>query len=573
MSGLALPVDAPFSSAQQAWIEGFLIGLTVGREDAGIATDAATTTLDVLYGSQTGTSEMLAEELAAAARTRGTAVRLTALDEVDLARLPEMDRVLVITSTYGEGEMPDNAELFWESFEADTAPRLEGVEFAVLALGDSGYDGFCQAGRLLDLRFEQLGATRILPRVDCDVDFEEPAGRWQAETLALLAPGGTDDPSRGASAPSARRRPPWSRRTPFGSRVAVNRVVSGPGSAKEIRHVELALGDSGIEYHAGDALAVVPTNDPVLADLLLERLDLDAELDVAGTVLGERLRRDWEISTPSRELVALIAERDPAGELAELAGREQRDALEHWLWGKDVLDLLALSPHVRIGADELGDVFRPLQHRAYSISSSPLESPDRIHLTVAVVRHGTDRPHHGVCSTFLADRAGEGEVGIFLQPNAAFRVPDDDAPMIMVGPGTGIAPFRGFLQERAARGATGPNWVFFGDQHRATDFIYREELERFRERGVLTRLDLAFSRDQAEKVYVQTRIRENARELYDWLEDGGSFYVCGDASRMAKDVDRALVEAVGASRGLGEDDALRYVADLKRDRRYVRDVY
>ena len=569
--------DAPFSPGQRAWLDGFFAGLAAARREDDAAGGAATTlTLDVYYGSQTGSCELLAEDLVAAARARGMAPTMRSLDEAVIDELPSAERVLVITSTYGDGEMPDNAALFWDEFAADTAPRLEGVEFAVLALGDTAYDDFCQAGKLVDLRFEQLGATRLLPRVDCDVRYEDPAAAWIEQILTLLA---AQAPSAGPAAPvaaaaPARERSRWNRKTPFPSTLVANRVLSGPGSAKEIRHFELALGDSGIDYQAGDALAVVPLNDAALAALLLERLGHDPDTQIGDSALGAQLERGWEIATPSKDLLALLAERAPRSELAELFVREERDALDAWLWGKDTLDLLQLLPDVTLDADDLAKVFRPLQHRAYSISSSPLHSPDRIHLTVAAVRHGGPRVHHGVCSTFLADRADARTFGIFPQPNTAFRVPaDDTAPVIMIGPGTGIAPFRAFLQERAARGATGRNWLFFGDQHRADDFIYADEIEDYLARGVLTRLDLAFSRDQAEKIYVQTRMREQASELYGWLQDGGYLYVCGDASRMARDVDRALIELIAAQRGRGDDDAAEYVATLKRDKRYLRDVY
>ena len=578
---LSIPTDAPFTVDQRAWLGGFLAGMAAARRHDGETATVPTLTVDIAYGTQTGNSEELAERLAGAVRGRGLGATVSALDDLDVATLATRSYLLVVTSTYGEGEMPDNAELFWEALASDAAPRLEETRYAVLSLGDSGYEGFCQAGRLIDTRLEQLGAVRVVPRVDCDVDFEEPATAWVTdvtEHLAAEAPG-----AAGAALPTppvpvvAAARPPrqrWTRREPYRSRLVTNRVLSGPRSAKEIRHYEFDLGDSGITYAAGDALGVVPVNDGALVEALLDRLGLHPDVAVDGGTVGERLTRGWEFRTPSRDRLSLRAERDPAGALAAVLARGERDTLDHWLWGKDVLDLLLAAPGVSLTADELAGALRPLQPRAYSISSSPLHSPDRIHLTVASVRHGEDRVRGGVCSTFLADRLGEGEVGIYLQPNAAFRVPaDDDRPMIMVGPGTGVAPFRAFLHERAARGATGRNWLFFGDQHRAEDFIYADELTELAGRGVLHRLDLAFSRDQAEKVYVQTRMLEQSAQLYAWLEDGGHFYVCGDATRMAKDVDAALRLVIEQQRGRGAEDAVEYVADLKREKRYVRDVY
>lgn len=578
---LSIPTDAPFTLDQRAWLGGFLAGMAAARRNDGETTAAPTLTATIAYGTQTGNSEELAERLAGAVRGRGLGATVTALDDLDVAGLATTSYLLVVTSTYGEGEMPDNAELFWEALASDAAPRLEDTRYAVLSLGDSGYEGFCQAGRLIDTRLEQLGAVRVVPRVDCDVDFEEPATAWVTdvtEHLAAEAPGaaGAALPTPPAPVVTAARpaRQRWTKREPYRSRLVVNRVLSGAGSAKEIRHYEFDLGDSGITYAAGDALGVVPINDTALVDALLDRLGLDAATPVDGGTVGERLTTGWEIRTPSKDLLALLAERDPDGDLAAVLARGERDTLDHWLWGKDVLDLLLASPGVQLSADELAGVLRPLQPRAYSISSSPLHSPDRIHLTVASVRHGEDRLRGGVCSTFLADRLGDGEVGIYLQPNAAFRVPaDDDRPMIMVGPGTGVAPFRAFLHERASRGATGRNWLFFGDQHQASDFIYADELTELAGRGVLHRLDLAFSRDQAEKVYVQTRMLEQSAELYRWLEDGGHFYVCGDATRMAKDVDAALRLVIEQQRGRGPEDAVEYVANLKREKRYVRDVY
>ncbi|WOF23703.1 flavodoxin domain-containing protein [Microbacterium betulae] len=573
-----IPSDAPFTLQQQAWLDGFFAGLQMRRADEPEA-PVATLTVEVLYGTQTGNAAFLAEQLSASLRTSGLGANLAELDAVGVEQLAKATHVVVVTSTYGEGEMPDDAELFWEALSAEDAPRLEGLRYAVLALGDSGYDDFCQAGKLIDLRLEQLGAVRVAPRADCDVDFEETALAWSADVAAILAAEAPEGAAAPASVPApvapARARLPWNRRTPYGSRLAVNRVLSRLGSAKEIRHYELELGDSGIEYAAGDALAVVPLNDPALARRILDRLGLRAGDDADGATLEQRMREDWEIRTPSKDLIAAIAERDPESELAEMVRRDDREAMDSWLWGRDLLDLLEASPGVRFDPVELAGLLRPLQARQYSISSSPLQSPDRIHLTVASVRHGDDRVREGVCSTFLADRLSDDDlVGIYPQPNAAFSVPDDgETPIVMVGPGTGIAPFRGFLHERAESGATGGNWLFFGDQHRATDFVYEEELQELADRGVLTRLDLAFSRDQAEKVYVQTLMRERAAELYAWLEEGASFYVCGDASRMAKDVERALLDVVAQQGGVDADGAAEYLAQLKREKRYVRDVY
>ena len=354
-------------------------------------------------------------------------------------------------------------------------------------------------------------------------------------------------------------------------------MLSGPGSAKEIRHYEFALGESGIEYEAGDALNVVPLNDTALVQALLDRLRLDGSVVPAGfgSTLTHLLTYDFEITAPTVDLLEEIEKRTRNEELTYVLRHGDKAALDEWLWGRDILDVLLLEPAPELSAEEFLSLLRPLQHRAYSISSSPNACDGSVHLTVASVRYGDDdRERHGVCSTYLADRVGDGTVGIFVTRNKAFRVPSDDtAPMIMVGPGTGIAPFRGFLQERRARGATGKNWLFFGDQRRDCDYIYEDELAEFTASGVLTRLDLAFSRDQAEKIYVQTRMTEHGAELFAWLEEGGHFYICGDASRMAKDVDAALHAIVAEHGGMSPEQAAEYVTALKREKRYVRDVY
>lgn len=575
-----IPGDAPFNEDQRAWISGFLAGLhsrlamTLATPPPVVTTEqpAPGPSLSILYGTQTGNAEGVANDAAAAAKTQGFDVKVSGLDEIELEEFAGLKYVLIVTSTYGEGEMPDNAELFWDALSSSVAPRMEGVSYGVLALGDTSYDGFCQAGKLFDTRLEQLGATRVLQRVDCDVDYETQAAEWiQGALLALV-------PTSGASGlpstppPSAVARSGWTRKNPFAAALVTNRLLSGAGSDKEIRHYEFALADSGIEYEAGDALAVIPENDPALVEAIAAHFRVSADTHVDGVPLGELLGHRYEISAPSKDLLGEVESRAENEEFSHVLRGGVKETLDRWLYGKDILDILQIAGD-DLSLEEFVGLLKPLAHRAYSISSSPLAHPDRIHVTVASVRYlGAGRERGGVCSTYLADRCGTAKV--FLQPNKSFRVPSDDTvPMIMVGPGTGVAPFRAFLQERERRGAGGRNWLFFGDQHRAHDFIYADELSGWQSSGVLHRLELAFSRDQREKVYVQTRMLEHGKELFGWLEEGGHFYVCGDASRMAKDVDKALHDVVAEHGGLDADAATEYVNTLKREKRYVRDVY
>nr|WP_296775022.1 sulfite reductase subunit alpha [Rhodococcus sp. (in: high G+C Gram-positive bacteria)] len=588
-----IPEDAPFTGDQRAWLSGFLAGLhsklampTAGGGLADAVTTAPAVPLQILYGSQTGNAEALAQDAADLARTHGMDPHVASLDVIDMNALSAVRRLLVVTSTYGEGEMPDNAQLFWDAVAADSAPRLEGLYFSVMALGDTSYDGYCKAGKDIDARLEALGATRTADRLDCDVEYEDAAATWLESTVPAIAAvdGGTatDAAPKVAAKPAKAptKRSPWNRKNPYRASVLANRVLSGPESSKEVRHYAFSLGDSGLAYEAGDGLGVKPINNPELVDALIGRLR--AAPDTTVTVKGSEQRFDellthsYEIGVPSMDLVEFIAERSGDDELAHVLATGDREALDAWTWGKDVLDVLALDDKLALDPTELLELLRPLQHRVYSISSSPLAHEGTVHLTVASVRYrSAERDRGGVCSTFLADRVSEGEsAGVFLSANKSFRLPaDDDAPVVMVGPGTGIAPFRAFLHERRARSASGRNWLFFGDQHRAEDFIYEDELDGLSRDGVLSRLDLAFSRDQAEKIYVQNRMRESGKELYGWLEEGGYFYVCGDATRMAKDVDSALHEVIAEHGGRSADQAEDYVAELKRSKRYLRDVY
>ncbi|MDA8682381.1 sulfite reductase subunit alpha [Porticoccaceae bacterium] len=578
-----IPEDAPFTGDQKSWLAGFLAGVqsaramtdkqSVGKpEQAGLSAPV----VNILYGTQTGNAEALAMDAASAATSRGFKPVVQGLDDVSMEAFAVMKSVIITIATYGEGEMPDNAGLFWEALTNSDMPKLPEMQFGVLALGDTGYDEFCQAGKLIDMRLEQLGAVRLVDRLDCDVDYEDIAEEWINKTIPL-----TSDAAPQKSvveAPVKVEKSAWNRKNPYPATLSVNQLLSGSNSDKEIRHYEFDLADSGITYEAGDALNVMPINDPLLVEALLSRLSVEADLMIDGQdqPVGDLLTHKYEISTPSRNMIALIEERAEDEMLTHVVKHGDKETLADFLWGKDTLDLLNINQQVSFGIDQFIKLLKPLQHRAYSISSSPKAHPNSVHLTVASVRwRSEDRDHRGVCSTFLADRVEtKSKAGIFVSPNKAFRVPsNDDAPVIMVGPGTGVAPFRAFLEERQARQAAGKNWLFFGDQTKADDFIYQQQLTEMYDSGLLTRFDTAFSRDQKDKVYVQHKMVEHGEELFKWLQTGAYFYVCGDATRMAKDVDKALADIVANQGAMSSDKATEYVNNLKREKRYLRDVY
>ena len=575
-----IPLDAPYSENQRAWLNGFFAGMhTHMVQNAGSVNQADARLIHILYGTQTGNAESLANDAASAAKAHGLKPLVKSMDEVEIGALAAMDYLLIITSTYGEGEMPDNAQMLWETVASDSAPQLEHMKYSVLALGDTSYDLFCQAGIEWDNRLAELGANRIYERTDCDVDFEEPAANWISAVIPHMAEGASTAAIVEIAAPAAEKSQ-YNRKNPFPAKMLVNRLVTSPSSSKETRHYEISIAGSGLNYEAGDALCIVPTNCPQLANDIIKAIrcqgDEDEPVNGEFVALHEALRTQFEIKLPSKELVEEIARRSGDQELNGILESGDKDQLANYLWGRDILDLLRQFPVCEFSAAEFIALLKPLQHRAYSISSSGKMYPDSVHLTVASVRYEShDRQHKGVCSTFLADLVeDETEVRCFFTPNKVFRVPEDASlPMIMVGPGTGVAPFRAFLQEREYTKASGKNWLFFGDRNAATDFIYREELEALQQSGLLTRLDLAFSRDQTEKVYVQDRMREHGAELFAWLEQGGYFFVCGDAYHMAKDVDKALHDVIAEHGKLTEQQAIDYVNQLKKDKRYVRDVY
>lgn len=588
-----LPDNAPFTAEQRAWVNGFLAGLlspagpvNSPADSASAATPAARPLL-VAFGSQTGSAQGLARRLAKEAGKRGFAPVVRELNAVTPAELAQGSPCVIITSTWGDGDPPDNATQFWNQLSAGSAPRLDQLTFAVLGLGDRNYPNFCGAAKKLDDRLEQLGARRLAPLGECDVDYEATASTWTeglwtalndspASTRPAASKTDTAEPTIEATAALG------TRANPFPARLKANRRLNGPGSRKDTRHFEIVLEGSDLAYEVGDALGVQPLNCPVLVEELLATLGCDGServLDSGGrdTPMHEALMRSYGVAAPNPALLQDLARRDPDAAFAPLLVADRKPELDQWLRGRDLVDALKAASKARLSAVEFVAHLRPLRPRLYSISSSPKAHPGEVHLTVAAVRyeaHG--RARRGVCSTWLADRVSlrETPVPVFVQPAHGFRLPEDRTrPVIMVGPGTGIAPFRAFLEERRATGATGANWLFFGDQHRADDFLYEEEMNGWLQDGLLTHLDLAFSRDQADKVYVQDRMREQQAELWSWLEAGAHFYVCGDAKHMARDVDAALHSAVVAGAGCPVDQAADYVAALKASHRYQRDVY
>jgi sulfite reductase (NADPH) flavoprotein alpha-component len=591
-----LPVTAPFTAQQRAWLNGYFAGLTsfadAGMESSGTtAKPVATKSLLILYGSQTGSAEGLAKSIGKQAPAQGFEPKLLEANACTMEQLAATERLLLVTSTWGEGDAPDNAAQLLTALTAPGAPKLDRLAFSVLALGDKNYSEFCGAGKKFDAALEKLGARRIHPRVDCDLDYETAAKEWGAAALAALSEVISEtvvsDPSRPTGTTSdllitdSLTTKPHSRTNPFPARLLANRLLTGAGSAKEVRHFAISLAGSGLSYEAGDALGVLPANCPALVGDILAALGCDGEEavkapDGSETSFRNALLRHHGITQPTNALLEAIADRAQSAELKSYLAPANKAALEKHLHGREVIDFLLAHPLARFTPPEFVALLRKLNPRLYSIASSPKAHPGEVHLCVGIVRYEAhSRGRKGVCSTFLADRVeGEAAVPVFTQVAHGFRLPANlDTPVIMVGPGTGIAPFRAFLEERQATAARGRNWLFFGDQKRSTDFLYRDELETMFKGGVLTKLDLAFSRDQAEKIYVQHRMIEHAKELWAWLEEGAHFYVCGDAKRMAKDVDAALHELIQTAGGKTREQAAEYVAALKTAKRYQRDVY
>ena len=567
---------AGFNPTQRAWLSGFLAQGSAAAVPTAPATGGK---ILVLYGTESGNSETLADRTVKEAKKRGFQAVMKNMSDIAPGELAKAANLLVIVSTWGDGDPPETAVPFYKEFmTGDLA--LANVRFSVCALGDTSYEKFCQIGKDIDVRLEKLGATRIAPRADCDVDYEDTYAQWLASTLGSIAPSAVSvvEPVHAAPAAPAVE---YGKKNPFPAETTDSVLLNGEGTSKETLHLEFSLAGSGMHYEPGDALAVVPLNAPDVVKAVVQAAKLtgNEEIEVKGAgrkLLADALREDFDITALSRAVLTKLAEVADSATLRGLLTEDAKEKLKEYNDGREIVDaLIDFAPH-GLSAEALSSIFRKLPVRLYSIASSPVAHADEVHLTVAAVRYHTHgRTRKGVCSTYLADMVKAGDpVRMFIQPNKNFRLPaDGSTPVIMVGPGTGVAPFRAFVSHRAAVGHTGKNWLFFGDQHYIYDFLYQLEWQDHLKSGALHKLDVAFSRDQPEKVYVQDRMIEQSKELYEWLENGAHFYVCGDASRMAHDVNEALISVIEFQGGISREAAEAYVEELKKSKRYQRDVY
>jgi len=541
---------------------------------------AASERLTILYGSQTGQAKRIAAQLSARAEAAGVSVRLVRADAYPQRELTKETHLVVVISTQGDAEPPDDARGLVEFVLGKRAPKLPGLRYAVLGLGDSSYPQFCAIGRQLDARLAELGAKRFAPLGEADVDVDAVAAPWSERTLeqAKQVLGASQPVARVANLQPVPSRVVHSREHPFEAAVLDNQGIVARDAGRDVRHVELSLEDSGLSYEPGDAVGVWPQNPPALVEQWLEVLKLDGEQAVKhdGRTLPLRqwLSHERELTRLSRPLIAALADASGADELAQLLRPDQSAGLASVLADHQPIDLWRRY-HAAWAAEEIVATLRPLTPRLYSIASSQKAVGDEVHLTVALVDyHAHGERHWGAASSFIAAAEGDRKLPVFIEENERFRLPKDDArDIIMIGPGTGVAPFRAFVQERRETGASGRNWLFFGNRHFTSEFLYQTEWQTALRDGSLHRIDLAFSRDGASKVYVQQRLREQGRELYAWLQEGAHLYVCGDANQMAKDVHATLIEVAVTHGGQTTEQAREWLSDLLQQGRYARDVY
>ena len=586
------------TESQKVWLGGFLAAAPTAAVSAAPAPAAVETESEavqapaapavskdvtILYGSQTGNAQRLSQKAGKMLESKGFNVTVSAMSDFKPNNLKKVQNLLIAVSTHGEGDPPDNAIMFHEFLHGKRAPKLDELRFSVLSLGDSSYEFFCQTGKEFDQRLEELGGQRIAPRVDCDLDFDEPAADWINSVVNGLseasAAGAAAQASAAASAPAAVEFE-YSRTNPFHAEVLESINLNGRGSNKETRHLEISLEGSGLSYKPGDALGIYPQNDPKLVDELISALGWNPDETITINKQGDiRSLRNaflshYEITVLTKPLLEKIAQLTGIDGLHELISDSEK--VKAFIHGRDLLDVVQQFGPFGVSPQAFADVLRKMPGRLYSIASSLEANPDEVHVTIGAVRYNANgRDRSGVCSVLCAERLEPGDtLPVYIQQNDNFKLPQNpETPIIMIGPGTGVAPFRSFMQEREETGADGKSWMFFGDQHFVTDFLYQTEWQRWLQDGVLTKMDVAFSRDTDQKVYVQHRMQENSKELFQWLEEGAAVYVCGDEKNMAHDVHNTLIDIVEKEGSMSREQAEQYVAGMQQQKRYQRDVY
>ncbi|ELW9544680.1 NADPH-dependent assimilatory sulfite reductase flavoprotein subunit [Klebsiella aerogenes] len=572
-----------FTPTQLAWVSGYFWGMLNQQPGAVVSAPAQAVeapAITLISASQTGNARRVAEALRDDLQAAQLNVKLVNAGDYKFKQIAGEKLLVVVTSTQGEGEPPEEAVALHKFLFSKKAPKLDGTAFAVFGLGDTSYEFFCQSGKDFDSKLAELGGERLLDRVDADVEYQAAAAEWRARVVDVLkARAPTAAPAQLATSGAVNEihTSPYTKEAPLTATLAVNQKITGRDSEKDVRHIEIDLGDSGLRYQPGDALGVWYQNDPALVKELVELLWLkgDEPVTVEGKTLSLAQALEWhfELTVNTANIVENYATLTRSETLLPLVGDKAQ--LQHYAATTPIVDMVRFSP-AQLDAEALIGLLRPLTPRLYSIASSQAEAENEVHVTVGVVRYDIEgRARAGGASSFLADRVEEdGEVRIFIEHNDNFRLPaNPQTPVIMIGPGTGIAPFRAFMQQRAAEGAEGKNWLFFGNPHFTEDFLYQVEWQSYVKEGVLSRIDLAWSRDQQQKIYVQDKLREQGAEVWRWINDGAHIYVCGDANRMAKDVEQALLEVIAEYGAMDAEAADEFLSELRVERRYQRDVY
>lgn len=572
-----------FTPTQLAWVSGYFWGVLNQQSGAAVAVPvqaAEAPSITLISASQTGNARRVAEALRDDLLAAKLNVKLVNAGDYKFKQIAAEKLLVVVTSTQGEGEPPEEAVALHKFLFSKKAPKLDGTAFAVFGLGDTSYEFFCQSGKDFDNKLAELGAERLLDRVDADVEYQAAAAEWRARVVEVLkarAPVAAPAQLTTSGAVNDIHTSPYTKEAPLTATLSVNQKITGRDSEKDVRHIEIDLGDSGLRYQPGDALGVWYQNDPQLVKELVELLWLkgDEPVTVEGKTLplAEALEWHFELTVNTATIVENYATLTRSESLLPLVGDKAQ--LQQYAAATPIVDMVRFSP-AQLDAEALIGLLRPLTPRLYSIASSQAEVESEVHVTVGVVRYEIEgRARAGGASSFLADRVEEdGEVRVFIEHNDNFRLPaNPETPVIMIGPGTGIAPFRAFMQQRAADGAQGKNWLFFGNPHFTEDFLYQVEWQSYVKEGLLTRIDLAWSRDQQQKIYVQDKLREQGAELWRWINDGAHIYVCGDANRMAKDVEHTLLEVIAEYGAMDAEAADEFLSELRVERRYQRDVY